>query len=435
MSHHQSLLEEVEALEHEYEFETLLVHGDRPLQSSGVYDVSPPMHLSTTFATPNQSHLVYSRAHHPTRNRLESLLGMMEGGHATVYSSGLACVTALMQHIKPRKVFIAAREGYFGCQDVMNFFGHILDVYSPRSNTSTNGDTTSEPLFELVDLAKLDQFIEEHTCGNSDDNNENHTGGSDSNQTKVSFTNGRQSNYVIWLETPKNPSCILEDIQLYSEKAKRIGAIVVVDSTFATPILQKPLALGAHFVMHSATKYLSGHSDVLAGVVIAKSEHSCKMLHKEQSVMGNVLGNMETWLLLRSVRTLQVRVHQQCQSALIVAQWLETQINNTETRCRVTRVWYPALPSSPYYDLCQRQMGGRGSGMLSVELDTASNAEQFPKHLKLITVAVSLGGYESLIDYRYAWDKTVSPLLLRISVGLENPQDLIHDIRQALLKL
>lgn len=406
----------------QYEYETLLVHGDRAFQPSGVYDVAPAMHVTTTYTTPNPSHLVYSRAHHPTRVRLEKLLGFMEGGHAITYSSGLACVSALMQHIKPRKVFIAAKEGYFGCQDVMNFFKHIVETYADSKD--------SEPLFQVVDLETLDDFIEEHAGELS----ENQTPSATSD-APVSFKNGRQSPYVIWLETPKNPSCSLEDIQMYSQKAKKIGALVVVDSTFATPILQKPLELGADFVVHSATKYLSGHSDVLAGVVVTKSAESSKKLHKEQSVMGNVLGNMETWLLLRSVRTLQVRVNQQCQSALMVAEWLESQINNPETNCRVTKVWYPALKSSTYYELCQTQMGGKGSGMLSVELDTPENAEKFPALLKLITVAVSLGGYESLIDYRYIWDHTVSPLLLRISIGLENPQDIIKDIKQALKEL
>jgi cystathionine gamma-synthase len=408
--------------EEQVEFETLLVHCDEDMEPGPISDVAPPIHMATTFEMMDQAkeNFVYSRAHHPTRRRLEKLLGMIEGGYATVYSSGLACVAALIQHIKPCKIFIAKKEGYFGCQDVMNFFVHIIECYHG----------SDESLLELVDIEHLDQFIEQHV----NQQYENDTGATVSSNA-LAFKNGRQSPYLIWLETPKNPSCILEDIESYSKKAKQIGALLVVDSTFATPIIQKPLKLGADFVMHSATKFLAGHSDVLAGVVVSKNEITAKMLHKEQSVMGNVLGNMESWLLLRSLRTVKLRVMQQSETAQKLAEWLESQVKNPETNSVLTKVWYPNLKSSPYYDLCQKQMNGRGPGMISIELDSPENAQKLPSLLHVFIAAVSLGGYESLIDYRYKWDKTVSPLLLRLSIGLENVQDLIKDLKRAFQQL
>jgi cystathionine gamma-synthase len=295
-----------------------------------------------------------------------------------------------------------------------------------------------QKVFELEDLDTLDDYIEKHESKNTTatDDNSNNTTQQTTTTGSIGFKNGRQARHLIWLESPKNPSCRLEDFELYVQKAKLIGAQVLVDSTFGTPVFQKPLLFGVDYVLHSCTKFLSGHSDILAGAIVTKSEDTHKKLQKERSVMGNVLGNLETWLLLRSIRTLEVRVNQQSKTAQEFAEWLEAQIDNEETNKRVTKVWYPTLQSNPEdRELCIKQMNGRGPGILSVELDTPENAQKLPTIVKLFTNATSLGGYESLMDYRYQWDTTVSPKLIRISIGLEHVNDLIKDMKKALLSL
>jgi len=242
----------------------------------------------------------------------------------------------------------------------------------------------------------------------------------------------REERVLIWLETPKNPSCALQDIARFCQLAKVIGARVAVDSTFATPILQKPLSLGADFVVHSSSKFLGGHSDLIAGTIVTRTADEQKALQEARSVDGDCLGNLEAWLLLRSLRTLELRVLAQSQSAASLAEWLEKQIALGRG---ITKVYYPSLKSNRDYELCVRQMGGHGGGMLAVETRSADHSIRLQKSLKLFKDATSLGGYESLIDYRYRWDKTVPQSLLRISVGLESAKDLIADFDQALRQL
>jgi len=252
-------------------------------------------------------------------------------------------------------------------------------------------------------------------------------------ENKIKLENHKSETPLIWLETPKNPTSTLQDIRYYCRLAQKIGGIVVVDSTFATPIIQQPLELGADFVIHSSSKFMAGHSDLTAGVIVTKNEQTAAHLREQRNVMGCVLGNFETWLLLRSLRTLSLRVHQQTRSATLLAEWLEKQVQKGNRR--ITRVWYPGLPSSKYYGLCQTQMNGLGGGILSIEMQTIEDSLKLKKRLKIFRDATSLGGYESLVDYRYIWDKTVPPTLLRISIGLENPSDLIKDFDTALTLL
>lgn len=233
---------------------------------------------------------------------------------------------------------------------------------------------------------------------------------------------------IIWLETPKNPDCTQEDIAYYAEKAKSLNAKVVVDSTFATPILQRPLELGAHFVMHSTTKQLGGHSDLLGGVIVTQDEAAHHELFERRNVEGNVMGSLETWLLLRSLRTLPMRVIQQSKNATALAQYLQNQIPHG----KIVKVYHPSLPSCEKdYEIASRQMD-MPPGILSVELSTMEQAQQFPKLLKLFTDATSLGAVESLVDWRYKFDKTVPKGLLRLSIGLEHIDDMIADWEQAL---
>jgi cystathionine gamma-synthase len=334
-------------------------------------------------------------------------LATLEGNtnfNAVTYSSGLSAVTALMFHLKPRRIFITLKEGYWGTHEVMALFEEM-----------TKGYKSENPL-ELVDISTLDDYINTILANEQQQPN-------------------RYTGDLIWLETPMNPTCKMSDIAEYVEKAKKIKAMVAVDSTFASPILQQPLLLGVDFVFHSTTKFLGGHSDLLGGAIITNNENARSQLSRQRGIFGNVMGNMECWLLLRSLRTLELRVTHQSKTANEVALWLESQIDNEETNKRVTKVWYPLEKSHPdHYAICQKQMKGP-PGILSVELDTAANARKLPTLLELFIHATSLGGYESLVDYRYMWDDNAPPGLLRLSIGLESSKDLIADLKYALLQL
>ncbi|KAL9650228.1 hypothetical protein ABK040_014884 [Willaertia magna] len=426
--------------EEAFDFATTSVHADTNFENY-LGDVSPVMHFSTTYRYGNDDRLVYSRADQMTRRRVEQVLGCLEGGYCMTYSSGLSAVNAVLHHIKPTKIYIKLKEGYFGCHDV---------IYKYRENIQSFLPKDSPKAVEVIDLSELDK-IDVSSVSNNEDNQQedgNEILGSIKDReliTKakslsleetISFVPKHRT--LIWLETPVNPTCALTDIEHYVKIGKIIGAFVVVDSTFATPVLQKPLALGADFVMHSCTKFLGGHSDLLAGAVICKDSETWKYLKKERSITGDDLGNMESWLLLRSLRTLEVRVLQQSKNAVELAKWFESQINNPETNSHLTKVWHPSLErstSKEQYELWKKHLGGRGPPMISIELDTVENTLKVVKNLKLFVYATSLGSVESLVDYRYQWDKNQPKTLLRLSIGLESVKDLIEDWRQALKQL
>jgi cystathionine gamma-synthase len=229
---------------------------------------------------------------------------------------------------------------------------------------------------------------------------------------------------LLWVETPKNPMCEVADIAALAKRANSAGAYLGVDSTFATPVLQQPLALGAHFVMHSSTKFLAGHSDALGGVLAVADPDRAVKLRAERSVQGNVLGTLETWLTLRSLRTLDLRVKRQSETATAVAQWLVG---------KVPKVWHPSLPDHPGHRIAREQMRGPG-GVLSIELASEVQARKLPGRLKLFRDATSLGGVESLIEWRRRHDPQAPEALLRVSVGLEDPKDLITDLQNGLAR-
>jgi cystathionine gamma-synthase len=342
---------------------TLAIHADIPLEDAP--DIAPPLHMSTTFAADNEGGYSYARSDQPTRRRLEKVLGTLEGGHAVVYPSGQAATNAVMRHVRPRRV--AIDRGYHGTQE-------LLEVLEKEGVARVGLDAE----FEAGDL--------------------------------------------VWLETPKNPTCELEDIAAFAERAHAAGATLAVDSTFATPILQNPLRLGADLVMHSTTKFLAGHSDAMGGVLVAPAQERAEALRTERKISGAVLGALETWLTLRSLRTLAVRVERQSQTATALAGWLVE---------RVPRVWHPSLPTHPNYEVGQRQMRGPG-GVLSFALDSPEAAQALPERLTLFRNATSLGGVETLIEWRRKHDPLAPPALLRVSAGLEAPEDLVADLEQAL---
>jgi len=347
--------------------DTLAIHADAGLERDP--DVAPPIHVSTTYSADNDDRLVYSRIEQPTRRRLEAVLGALEGGHAVVYASGQAAATAAIMHLRPRRVAIE-RGGYHGIQAA-------IDAFRPWG----------------VEKAPLDAPL----------------GAGD----------------ILWLETPKNPTCHVQDIAAHAARARAAGARLIVDGTFATPILQRPLALGADLVLHSMTKFLSGHSDALGGVLVARDAATAEELRRGRTFAGSVPGSLDTWLVLRGVRTLGLRVRRQSETATRLAAFLEP---------RVARVWHPSLASHPGHAVAARQMSGPGA-ILSIELGSEAAARELPGHLSLFRDATSLGGVESLLEWRRRHDPEAHPALLRMSVGLEEFDDLARDLERGLSKV
>ncbi len=346
--------------------DTLSLHADAGLEPTA--DVAPPIHVTSTFEADNAEGLVYARNDQPTRRRLEAVLGALDGGAAVVYASGQAAATAALLHFLPRRVAMA-RGGYHGTHAAVDA------------------------------LARL-------------------------GVEKVGLDAPLSQGDLVWLETPRNPTCELFDVAAHAARARAAGARLVVDGTFATPILQRPLALGADLVMHSTTKLLSGHSDALGGVLVARDAPLAQALRQERAVSGAVPGALETWLTLRGVRTLALRVRAQSEAATRLAGWLAP---------RVARVWHPSRPDHPGHALMGRQMRGPGP-VLSFELADEATARALPARLRLFRDATSLGGVESLIEWRRRHDPEAPATLLRVSVGLEDPADLIADLEQGLAR-
>jgi cystathionine gamma-synthase len=341
--------------------DTLAIHADLGLEP--VPDVAPPIHVSTTFAADNPEGLVYARESQPTRSRLEAVLGALEGGTAITYSSGQAATVAALTYLAPRRVALGPG-GYHGTRAALEAL-HI-------------------------ETRSLDAPL---SAGDA-----------------------------VWLETPRNPTAEVLDVEAHAARAHQSGARLVVDSTFATPVLLRPLELGADLVMHSATKFLCGHSDALAGVLVARDPSAAEALLRARTVSGAVPGALEAWLALRGLRTLPLRIRRQCETATRLAGWLAG---------RVPKVWHPSLPDHPGAEIARRQMSGPGA-ILAFELGSEEEARSLPRRLRLIREATSLGGVESLVDWRRRHDPHAPAGLLRLSVGLEDFDDLSADLQEAL---
>ncbi len=241
---------------------------------------------------------------------------------------------------------------------------------------------------------------------------------------------------LVWLESPTNPLLRIVDLDAVSELVHGAGALVAVDSTFASPVLQRPLELGADLVVHSSTKYLGGHSDVLGGAVLTSDDSLAERLRFHQNAVGAVPSPFDCWLLLRGLKTLQLRVQRQCENALAIARWLEGQD-------AVVQVYYPGLESNPGHALARRQMGGYFGGVVSFEVSSGDAARSFLERLRVFTLAESLGAVESLAESPAMMTHAsipeeirtrvgVSDGLLRLSVGIEDVDDLVADLEQAL---
>jgi cystathionine gamma-synthase len=369
--------------------ETRAVHLARFAdQNAGA--IAPPIYLSTTFeraadGTLPHGHL-YSRVSNPNRALLENALADLEGGTVGLaFASGQAATTALLQSFRPGDHVLAAPDSYFASLVLLR------DVFGPWGLELSTCD--------LSDLQAVRAAL-------------------------------RPNTKLVWVETPSNPQLRLVDIQAVSELAHEAGAICAVDNTWATPICQQPLTLGADAVMHSVTKYFGGHSDVLGGGLVLKENHElAARLRSIQSLTGGVLAPFDCWLITRGIQTLPLRVRAQSATAFALAQFLEN-------HPAVERVHYPGLPSHPNHDVARRQMPGGFGGMLSFEVRGGFDAaRRVAGAVQLFRRATSLGGVESLIEHRQPVEgpESTSPEgLLRVSVGLEHTEDLQADLAQTL---
>jgi cystathionine gamma-synthase len=357
---------------------------------SGSGAIVPPIQPATTYrrgegyARPPLTD--YTRGHNPTYEPVESTLAKLEGGSAAlVLASGLAASAAIVMALDPGDHVIVHDTAYWG-------FRAWLEDYCRRWGLG----------LDSVDLTDLDAVA---GCANP--------------RTRL-----------IWAETPSNPLLQVLDIAALAEIAKGVGARLVVDSTTATPVLTRPLELGADLVMHSATKYLNGHSDVLAGAVAtAREDDFWARLHANRTQVGAVLGPFEAWLLLRGLRTLYLRVERACASALYLARELER-------HPKIEAVLYPGLESHAGHALAVRQMQGGFGGMMSIRVKGGEAAAlAVVEACQVFLPATSLGGVESLVEHRATIEGTASPLprdLLRLSIGIEHPEDLLEDLTRAL---
>jgi cystathionine gamma-synthase len=368
--------------------ETIAVHaGHSPDPSTGA--VTPPIHLSTTFERePDgqyRSGLVYSRYANPNRTALEECLARLEGGAgAACFSSGSAATATVLQTLAPGAHVIAPDDAYFGTTKLMR------DIFGPWKLEVTAADMT--------DLACVERAI-------------------------------RHNTRLVWVETPSNPLLRVVDVARIAEIAHAHGALCAVDNTWATPVLQQPLALGADVAMHSMTKYLGGHSDVLGGALVWRAGGElADRLRAIQTSMGAVPSPFECWLTMRGIRTLPWRMRAHSANALVLAEHLRS-------HDRIEAVHYPGLVDHPAHDVAKRQMTAFG-GMMSIQVRGGRDAAMsLAARLRIVTRATSLGGTESLIEHRASVEGpgTRAPeSLLRLSVGLENVDDLIEDFDRAL---
>lgn len=367
--------------------ETVAVHAGHAVdQSTGA--VAAPIHLSTTFEREAdgtyRSGYVYSRSDNPNRHNLEVAMAALEGGAtAAAFGSGLAATAAVLQALSPGDRVIAAADAYHGT-------GKLLRDVFVRWGLEV----------EFVDLTDLDAL-------------------------RVAL---RAEAKLVWLETPSNPQLKITDIAAVAEIAHSAGAICACDNTWA-PIMQRPLDLGADLVVHSTTKYIGGHCDVTGGVVVARDANELfERIRLNQNMSGGVPSPFDAWLVLRGMRTLPWRMRAHSENALRVATFLAE-------NPAVERVHYPGLESHPGHDIATRQMTAFG-GMLAFEVKGGrETAIAVAAKTRIFIRATSLGGVESLVEHR-ASVTGESPLtpqgLLRCSIGLEHPDDLIEDLEQAL---
>jgi cystathionine beta-lyase/cystathionine gamma-synthase len=374
--------------------DTLAIHAGQehdPVHGA----VMQPIVLSSTFAQPEPGkpkRYEYSRSGNPTREALERCLAALEGGsHGFAFASGSAATLTLLNTLRPGDHVVSGDDVYGG---TFRLFDKVL---APLGIETTFSD--------MRDLARLEQAF-------------------------------RPLTRLVWMETPTNPMLKLFDIPRIAELARGRGIPLVVDNTFASPVLQRPLELGASVVMHSTTKYINGHSDVVGGALVTNDAAIAERIAFLQNAIGAVPSPMDCYLVLRGIKTLPIRMRQHCRSAAELA-------GRLEAAPRVRRVHYPGLISHPDHELAQRQMALPG-GMISVELDAGlDGSRRFLSALRVFALAESLGGVESLAEHPAIMTHASIPAevrraigigdgLIRLSVGLEGVEDLWQDLASAL---
>ncbi len=357
----------------------------------GTRAITLPLHVSSTYLRDEdnqyRSGRIYARADNPAYDQPEAVLNALEGGHqALLFASGMAAATAVFQALQPGDHVLAPQVMYWSLRNwLMNFATQwglqveLIDMTSPAA-------------------------------------------------VQAALRPGKTK--LVWVETPANPLWTVTDIEATVQLAHAAGALLAVDSTVATPLLTQPLALGADIVMHAATKYLNGHSDLIAGALVTRQDNDhWQRVRKVRAQLGGTLGSFEAWLLLRGMRTLHLRVRAACASAQHIAE-------HFSHHALVAEVLYPGLPQCQGYAVSQRQMRGGFGGMLSIRVRGGEAAAiAVAAHTQLWKRATSLGGTESLIEHRASVEGAGTPAppdLLRLSVGIEAVADLIADMEQAL---
>lgn len=377
-------------------FETKAIHGGQhhePVTGA----VMPPVFLTSTYLQKSPGQPVgdyeYSRAANPTRTALEEALASIENGaRGLAFSSGLAATDCLLRSLKAGDEVIA-----------------MDDLYGGTYRLFTRIYKDSGIVFHFIDMTDLEKLR--------------------------SLINANTK--LVWVETPTNPLMKLADIAAIAKITRETGVLFTVDNTFATPYLQRPLDLGADIVMHSATKYLGGHSDVIAGALIIKDAALGEQLHFQQFASGATLGPLDAYLVLRGIKTLHLRMERHCENGARVAEFLAG-------HPKIEKVFYPGLATHPHHEIASRQMKGYG-GMVSFTFASGAkeDAVRFLEQLKVFTLAESLGGVESLANHpalmthasipeQVRRENGITDDLIRLSVGIEAIEDLLDDLNQAL---
>jgi len=376
-------------------FNTKTIHGGQSLDTS--YNaVMPPIYQTSTYAQSspgNHKGYEYSRTHNPTRTALERSFASIENAnYGLAFASGLAAIDAIIKLLKPGDEVISTNDLYGG---TYRLFTKIFSTYGIKFH-----------FVGMHDIISIEKLVNQNTR-------------------------------LIWAETPTNPMLNIIDIAALSTIAKKHNILLAVDNTFATPYLQRPIDLGADIVMHSATKYLGGHSDVVLGAIMLNDKELVDKLHFIQNASGAICGPQDSFLVLRGIKTLHVRMQRHCENTKKIADFLNS-------NARVDHVYWPGFDFHKNHDIANKQMDDYG-GMLSFKVKSNNNRDVFRilERLKIFTLAESLGGVESLCCHpasmthasipREEREKSgLSDSLIRLSVGIEDSDDLIQDLKQAI---
>jgi cystathionine beta-lyase/cystathionine gamma-synthase len=373
---------------------TLAVHAG-PMADPVAGAVMPPIYQTSTYiqdglGAPHNGY-EYARTSNPTRQALERALAALEGGtHGFAFASGLAALDTTLKLLRAGDHVVSGENLYGGSHRQM------VRIFQDFGVT-----------FDFVDFRDVEAV-------------------------RAAI---RPATRMIYAETPTNPMMFLADLQAIGDLAQSRGLLFVVDNTFATPVLQRPLELGADIVLHSTTKYLNGHSDMIGGALVTRRDDVAERIGFLQNAAGGVPGPFDCWLVLRGLKTLPLRMQQHCASAARIAEWLAA-------RTDIPKVYYPGLPDHPQHALARRQMSAFG-GIVSVELGTVERMERVVKRIRLFALAESLGGVESLLGHPASMTHASVPRemrermgltdsLIRLSVGIEDVEDLLADLEQAL---